>query len=252
MVDFLREWQLSLTDWSLVFLCAALIAMAKTGLSGAGLMVVPILAGVFGGRPSTGILLPMLIMADWFAVSWYNRHASWKHILRLMPWALAGIAAGGLVGGKISENTFTRMIAVMVIAGIGLMLWQDLRGKKMQVPDYPWFAALLGLAGGFASMAGNAAGPVMALYLLSMRLPKNNYIGTAAWFFFIVNLVKVPVHVFYWKTISLHSLVIDLVSIPAILAGAFAGVYLVRLIPEKAYRWFIIASTLVSSAFLFS
>jgi uncharacterized protein len=225
--------------------------MAKTGISGVGLMVVPLMANAFGGRPSVGLLLPMLIFADIFAVTWYNRHAQWKHILRLIPWAFAGIITAALVGKSISDQTFNRLLAGLVIFGIAILVWRDLRSDKIKVPQSMWFAGGLGLLGGFSTMIGNAAGPVMALYLLSMRLPKNSYIGTGAWFFFIVNLSKMPLHIWSWKTITLNSFTLDLLMIPAIAAGAFLGIWLVRLLPEKFYRILIIATTLLSALLLF-
>jgi uncharacterized membrane protein YfcA len=225
--------------------------MAKTGLSGVGLMVVPILANAFGGRPSVGLLLPILIFADVFAVTWYNRHADWKHILRLIPWAFTGIIAGTLVGKSLSDTTFNRLLAILVISGIIILVWQDLRANRTRVPDSRLFAAGLGLLGGFATMIGNAAGPVMALYLLSMRLPKNSYIGTGAWFFFIVNLSKVPLHIWSWKTITIQSFILDVLMIPAIAAGAFIGIWLVKLFPERIYRILIIVTTLLSAFLLF-
>ena len=249
MESLIQSYNLSGMQWMLVLLCALLVGMAKTGLSGFGLMVVPIMANVFGGRPSVGLLLPILIFADVFAVTWYNRHAEWKHVLRLIPWAIIGVLIGTYTGKLISDITFNRLLAGLVFFGVGLLVWQDLRSKKVTVPDYWWFAMALGLLGGFATMIGNAAGPVMALYLLSMRLPKNNYIGTGAWFFFIINLSKVPFHIFSWETISRQSIVLDLMMIPAIAVGAFLGIYLVKLIPEKVYRIFIIL-TIVLSAFL--
>lgn len=235
----------------LVLLCAAMIGMSKTGLSGIGLVVVPVLAGIFGGKPSVGLLLPILIFADVFAVGYYHRHADWKYVLKVMPWAIAGILAGVVVGRLVDDVLFKRLMAGVVMLGIGLMIWQDLRKKKVVIPDFWWFSMVLGLAGGFATMIGNAAGPVMAMYLLSMRLPKKTYIGTTAWFFFIVNLFKVPFHIFVWNTMDLHSIAFDVMMIPAIAVGAIGGFYLVRLFPEKAYRIFIIASTIGASLFLF-
>jgi uncharacterized membrane protein YfcA len=235
----------------LLGLCALMTGMAKTGLSGVGLMVVPILANAFGGRPSVGLLLPLLIFADVFAVTWYHRHAGWKHILRLFPWALAGILIATLVGKSLSDISFNRLLAALVISGIAILLWQDLRPGKARIPESRWFAGSLGLLGGFATMMGNAAGPVMALYLLSMRLPKNIYIGTGAWFFFMVNLSKVPLHVWSWKTINLDSLALDMLMIPAIAAGAFLGIWLVRLFPEKFYRILVIVTTVLSAILLF-
>jgi len=235
----------------LLAICGLLIGMSKTGLSGVGLMVVPILANAFGGRPSVGLLLPILIFADVFAVTWYNRHAQWKHIFRLLPWALVGIVVATLVGKSISDLTFNYLLAALVIGGIGILIWRDFRSDKLRIPESRWFAGSLGLLGGFATMIGNAAGPVMALYLLSMRLPKNSFIGTGAWFFFIVNLSKVPLHVWSWKTITLNSFLLDVLMIPAIAAGAFLGIWLVRLLPEKVYRIIVIATTLLSALLLF-
>jgi uncharacterized membrane protein YfcA len=225
--------------------------MSKTGISGVGLMVVPLLANAFGGRPSVGLLLPILIFADIFAVTWYHRHAQWKHILRLLPWAFAGIITATLVGKSISDQSFNKLLAVLVIGGIAILVWRDIRSDKLKIPQSRWFAATMGLLGGFSTMIGNAAGPVMALYLLSMRLPKNTYIGTGAWFFFIVNLSKAPLHIWSWKTITLNSFMLDVMVIPAIAAGAFLGIWLVRLLPEKFYRILVIVTTLLSALLLF-
>lgn len=251
MHSFFASFELSSLQWILLGTCGLLIGMSKTGISGVGLMVVPILANAFGGRVSVGLLLPILIFADMMAVAWYNRHADWKHVLKLIPWALAGIVIATLVGKNISDLTFNRILAILVISGIVILIWQDLKSKKDNIPKARWFAAILGLTGGFATMMGNAAGPVMALYLLSMRLPKNIYIGTGAWFFFIVNVSKVPLHIWSWKTITLESFKLDLLMIPAISLGAFLGIILVKLIPEKYYRLLVIATTLLSAILLF-
>lgn len=251
LTDFIASYELSATQWILLGLSGLLIGMAKTGLSGVGLMVVPILANAFGGRPSVGLLLPILIFADVFAVTWYHRHADWKHIWRLIPWALGGILVGTVVGKSLSDQTFNRVLGALVLTGISLLVWQDVRRSKMKIPDAKWFSALMGLTGGFATMIGNAAGPVMSLYLLSMRLPKNSYIGTGAWFFFMVNLSKVPFHIWSWNTITVRSFLLDVLVIPAIAAGAIFGIWVVRLLPEKVFRMIIIATTLLSAILLF-
>ena len=251
LVAFIESYELTSGQWIILALSGLLIGMSKTGITGVGLMVVPLLANYFGGRPSVGLLLPILIFADIFAVSWYNRHAQWKHILRLIPWAFAGIIAATFIGKSISDQSFNRLLAVLVIGGIGILIWQDIRAGKLKIPQSRWFAGGMGLLGGFSTMIGNAAGPVMALYLLSMRLPKNSYIGTGAWFFFIVNVSKVPLHVWSWETINRASFMLDLMMIPAIAAGAFLGIWLVRLLPERYYRMLVIATTLLSAFLLF-
>ncbi len=105
--------------------------------------------------------------------------------------------------------------------------------------------------GGFSTMIGNAAGPIMSVYLLSMNLQKNTYIGTTAWFFFIVNVFKLPLQIWGWHNITLKTLSFNLVLLPAIALGALAGIKLVKLMPESAYRWFIVAATFVSAIALF-
>jgi uncharacterized membrane protein YfcA len=99
-------------------------------------------------------------------------------------------------------------------------------------------------------MIGNAAGPVMSLYLLSIHLPKNKFIGTAAWFFLIINVIKVPFHVFSWHTITLQTLMVDIAGIPVILLGVFIGIKIVKIVPEKVYRYLIIVSTILAALLL--
>ena len=236
--------------WLGLGFCALCIGMAKTGVAGIYGVVVPIMALLFGGKASTGLVLPMLIMADVFAVAYYHRAARWTYILKLLPWTLAGILFGTWVGDQISDEIFKVLMGVIILGGIGIMVWLDWK-KITAVPDHPAFAVGVGLLAGFATMVGNNAGAVMTVYLLSMHLPKNNYIGTGAWFFMIINLSKVPFHVFAWETISLPSLWLDLMMLPAIALGAFLGVKIVRLLSETFYRKFIIVVTAVSALLLF-
>ena len=95
-------------------------------------------------------------------------------------------------------------------------------------------------------MIGNAAGPVMSVYLLSMRKEKMEYIGINAWFFLVVNLLKVPLQAFVWKNITWDSLSLNLLMLPVIGVGAVIGVKIVRLLPEKAFRRFVQVVTILS------
>lgn len=250
MIEYLNSFGFSSSEWIIALLSGLLIGMAKAGVSGTGMMAVPIMAMVFGGKPSTGIVLPMLIIADVFAVRYYNRHATWKYIIRVMPWAIVGILIAMVVGNMISSELFKGILSVTVLSGIFLMIWQDYK-KVASTPDYWWFSSSMGLLGGFATMIGNAAGPVMSLYLLSMRIPKYNYIGTAAWFFLLVNVFKVPLHIFVWETINLNTILFNLILAPIIILGVFIGIKIVKIIPEKPYRVLVIGTTLVSALLLF-
>lgn len=245
-MEFLSSYDLSAYQWALFVFCGVLIGMSKTGVPGTSMIVVPVLAYIFGGKPSTGVLLPILIMADVFGVVHYHRHANWTYLLKALPWAFVGILIAMVVGNHINPTQFKHLLAIVIFTGVGLMIWRD-RKKNQSIPTHWSFAALMGLAGGFTTMIGNAAGSVMAIYLLALRLPKNMYIGTAAWFFFIVNLFKVPLHIFSWHTITLNSFMLDLAALPGVAIGAFIGIYIVKHIPYQSYRSFVIIITILSA-----
>jgi len=239
--------------YAVLFISLAFIqGMSKAGLSGFALMIIPGMAMIFGPKESTGILLPMLLTGDIMAVIYYRRHAVWKHILRVLPWAAAGIVIALIIGNSINGNQFRILMMTIVWLMMILMIVNDLWATKSEkIPDSHYIAAPMGLAGGFATMIGNVAGPVFTLYFLAMRLPKKEFIGTSAWLFLIFNTVKVPLHLFVWKTITKETLMLDLIAVPVIAAGIFAGIYLVKLFPERAYRLFVILTTIATSVFLF-
>ncbi len=228
---------------------ALFTGMAKTGVHGAGMMSVPMLAATFGGQLSSGIMLPMLCIADIFGVIYYHRHASWKHLKKLFPWAAIGVVMGTVIGEYVNDDLFKVIMAIIILFSVAIMIWLE-QGHKKDIPDYLWFSRVTGTAGGFTSMVGNLAGSVMAIYLLSMRLPKNVYIGTTAWFFMVINWFKVPFHVFAWHTISTNTFLLNLLTIPIILLGAFLGVKIVKVLSEKIYRWFIIGMTLMAAIYM--
>jgi hypothetical protein len=251
MMEILAGLGLSPAEWALGAVCGILVGLAKTGVSGAFMLGIPIMAAIFGPRESTGVVLPMLCAGDLFAVFYYHRHADWAHLVRLLPWALAGIAVGVWVGEVVSrqasDDAFGILIAGVVLVGLAGMVLRERRGKDLPVPESRWFGRSLGLTGGFATMVGNAAGPIMAMYLLAMRLPKNVFIGTAAWFFTVVNLCKIPLHLFIWETIDGGTLAFDAMMVPAIALGAFLGVTVIRRVPERPFRILVMVMTGVAA-----
>lgn len=249
MIDILSSFDLTTTQWSLIALCAVFVGMSKTGVQGIYNLVVPIMAIIFDAKASTGLLLPMLIMADVFGVAYYNRSAQWHHVFRLIPWAVLGVIIGTIVGDYIPEEWFRIMLGLIILASLVLMIYMEVK-KVSDVPDYWWFSAIMGVLGGFTTMVGNAAGAVIAVYLLSMHLPKNQFIGTTAWFFFLINLSKVPFHIFVWNTIHWNTFVLNLSMIPAILLGAASGIWIVKQLNESFYRKFVIAATVLSTVLL--
>jgi uncharacterized membrane protein YfcA len=244
------EIDFSLLQWILFAFCGMFVGMSKVGVPGISMLVVPTLAIIFGGKASTGVLLPMLMMADIFGVSYYHRHAEWKYLWKLLPWAFIGVGIALWVGEVVSDFWFKNIIAILVFLCIGLMLWKDRKKGTNLFPSTWWFAALMGVLGGFATMIGNVAGPIFAIYLLAMHLPKNSFIGTGAWFFLIINFAKFPLHLFIWKTITWNTLTFDLLMLPAIALGAFAGIVLVKRISDGLYRTAVIVVTALSAFLL--
>ncbi len=227
---------LGLPGWIVVGLCAFMVGVSKTGLPGAGILVVPLMAMVLPATKSVGVLLGLLILGDLFAASYHRRNAQWKHVLGLLPATLAGIVAGWQAMKHVTNEQLEPIIGVIVLAMLSVSYWRTHRmGEDAAIPTQWWFAALLGCAAGITTMMANAAGPVMIIYLLAMRLPKFHFVGTSAWFFFIVNWVKVPFHA-NLNTMTPATIELDLMLLPLIAAGAVAGIFLLKRIPQRTFN----------------
>ncbi len=239
------------TTWWLTILCALVAGLSKSGLKGFAMINIPILAYLYGGMASVGILLPFLIFGDTFAVIYYRRAAEWKYIKKLLPYAIIGIIGAVFVGKYVNDDQFRTTIAIAILICLAILVYRDLMGGSIDIMDKRWFSSSLGLSGGFATMIGNAAGPIFNLYLMSMRLPKETFIGTGAYFYLLLNVLKIPIHVFYWKSITLETFQLNLVCLPVLIIGAFIGKWIVKLIPEKAYRIFVMGVITISAIMLF-
>jgi hypothetical protein len=226
-----------------------LLGLSKSGIKGIGILIVVILAFVFGEKASTGILLPLLIVADIFAVNYYHRHTQWKYIIKLLPWMLIGVLFGVWLGNDISETFFKRLMAIIIVCSVLILFYSENR-RSSKIPTSKLFSSVSGFLAGFTTMIGNLAGPIANIYFLAIRLPKNEFIGTAAWLFFIVNLFKLPFHIFIWKTVTIKTIVFNSVLVPALLIGFIVGVALVKLISNYYYRRFILAITAIGAIVL--
>ncbi len=240
----------SLTNLILIALSAFIIGLSKAGLKGIDMLNVTIMTIVFGGKASTGIVLPLLCVADILAVKYYHRHAQWPHVIKLMPWMVIGILVGVFVGKDLNEAIFRKVMATIIVLTVVIMLIIEFR-KTMVVPGNKLFTAGMGLVSGFTTMLGNLAGAFSNIYFLAMRLPKNDFIGTGAWIFLIINLFKLPFQVFYWKNITTSSLLTDLALVPFLGLGFWCGIKLVARIKDDLYRQIVIVLTLVGAIFIF-
>jgi hypothetical protein len=232
---------LPVSAWPVLAFCAFLIGLSKSGLPGAGILVVPLAAAVLPARASTGLILPILIAGDVFALLRHRRHAEWRSMLRLLPAACVGVVVGYLLMGRVTDTQLRPVIGAIIL---GLLVLGWIRSRRERDPAPPRFrpgvAVATGLLAGVTTMLANAAGPIMQLYLLGMRLPKAAFIGTGAWYFLVVNGFKVPFSA-RLGLITTGSLAVNLWLLPAVALGSFAGGRLLAVLPQRSFemavRW---------------
>jgi uncharacterized membrane protein YfcA len=248
---------LSPGQWLLGALCGLFVGMAKTGVPGLGIFVVPLMVITVGdARQSAGWLLPLLCVADVFAVVAYRRHAQARRLLSLLPWVLIGMVAGALALGS-PEWLLRRVVGAIVLAMVILRLARSWRATtRVLSPDATPSraqetarAAGYGLVAGFATTVANAAGPVMNLYLLAKRLPKEEFIATGAWFFLFINLAKLPLYAGH-GLIHARSLVFDLLCVPAVMVGALSGRRIAARLPQRAFEVIVLLLTTAAALVL--
>ncbi|NNC69498.1 MAG: sulfite exporter TauE/SafE family protein [Flavobacteriaceae bacterium] len=240
--EILTSYNLSFLQWSAIALAVFFLGIAKSGIKGLGVIIVVILAFIFGEKASTGILLPLLIAADIMAVIYYNRHTKWVFIRKLMPLMIIGVLVGVWIGHEISESLFKKIMAIIIIISVFIMFVTENR-KLTLLPKNTMISGTTGFMAGFTTMVGNLAGPISNIYFLATRLPKNEFIGTAAWLFFIINIFKLPFHFFVWKTVTKETLILNTVLVPFLVLSFFIGVAIVKLISNLNYRRFILVVT---------
>lgn len=232
-------------------LAAFIFGISKTGLPGSSLAAIPLVALVAEGRLIPGATLPLLIVADLFAVAWYRQHARWDVLKGITPWVAVGYAVGITffiaVGGatRLLEMSIGLILFVIILA----QLWRMYRETRPHAG--PVAIAGYGAAGGFTTFVANAAGPVFNTYLAGMRLAKKELLGTAAWLYFVLNLSKIPFYVGLgvWTDGGLfftgESLLWNLAVTPGVFVGVFAGREIANRIPQ---RQFLLVILLLSAA----
>jgi uncharacterized membrane protein YfcA len=227
----LEPWQ-----WALAVVAALVIGLAKTGISGMGLLAVVMFANLLPARQASGFVLPMLVFADVVAVLSYRRHAQWSYLWKLFPWTALGVVAGYFALGRIDDRQAKVMIGVIVLALLTLHLARRARPAAEERAEYGfWYAPAVGVLAGFTTLVANAAGPLMVIYLLSMRLPKMEYMGTGAYYFLLMNLFKVP-FMMNLGLIDARSFTGNLILLPAVIVGALAGRVILLRINQKLFE----------------
>lgn len=235
-------------EWTFLLagLAALMMGISKGGIKGLSPLIVTLFAYALGAKASTGVILPLLVVGDVMAVIYFKRYTRWKYLLRLLPWMLLGVLVAVWIGKNMSEDIFKQWMAVIILISVGMMWWME-RIKSQSLIENKAFGISIGFTAGFTTMIGNLAGAFSNLYFLAIRLPKNEFIGTAAWLFLIVNTFKIPFHIFSWKTISLESIQLDAYLLPFVLVGFFIGRKLLGYMNEAFFRRFILVVTAIGA-----
>lgn len=236
--------------WALLALAALLVGVSKTALPGINTLSIAVFAAILPAKASTGALLLLLIVGDVFALLSYRRHADWPTLIRLVPAVVAGVVAGAFFLAFADDTWVRRIIGVILLLIIAFTLWQRRRTVSSGGPGAGRAARIgYGSLGGFTTMVANAGGPVMSMYFIAARFPVKAFLGTAAWFFAVINLAKVPVSVSL-GLITPSTLLLDLLLVPGVIAGAFAGRWIALRIEQRTFEWAVVACTILGAVYL--
>lgn len=240
--------ELTALAWVVLGVGALIIGLAKTALPGAGTVAAASFAAVLPAKQSTGTILLLLIVGDMFALWMYRQHAEWRSLLRLAPAVVAGLLVGVVFMAFADDDGVRRVIGVILLAVVAVTLWRR-RARPDAVPSGRIAAVTYGTLGGFTTMVANAAGPVMSMYFLASRFEVKAFLGTAAWFFAIINIAKVPFSISL-GLITPTGLLIDAILVPLVIVGAFGGRAIASRIPQRLFDRLVIILTIVGALYL--
>lgn len=234
----------------LAILGALCIGLSKSGLSGTATLNVVLMAKAFGAKTSVGLVLPLLIIADFMGYFLNRRGGSWRQVISMAPPAMIGVVAGYFLLGQIDNWTARTVIGWLILLLLAFKLLLDAyRSGFLALTEHKGFAWFMGLSAGLTTMLANAAGPVMTVYLLSQRLEKKDHLGVFSRFFLFINLFKVPFSA-NLGIINPRSLGTNLVLLPAVVAGILLGWQILKRIPQKPFEWTLFVLTLIAAVWL--
>jgi uncharacterized protein len=232
--------------WTMALCGALCVGLSKTGFTGISLISVLLFADLFGAKASVGLVLPLLIIADLTVYPAFREHGSWKPVGKLLLPALIGLAVGYVILAAVDDKQARHGIGasvLLMVAVQALRLWNQPLFDR--IADSRAFGVTAGVTGGLATMIANAAGPVIQLFLLSRRIPKMELIGISARFFLLINLLKLPMTIQLSLT-TWSTLKINLLLVPGVWLGVWAGKYLVKRVPQRWFEMLVIAFSVIA------
>ncbi|MDO5083544.1 MAG: sulfite exporter TauE/SafE family protein [Arachnia propionica] len=235
--------------WLALVAGALLVGIAKTALPGLATLAVALFATVLPARESTAMLLVLLLTGDLVAIWAYRREADFRALRRLVPTVVAGLVLGALFLAWVDDVVMRRTIGVILLALTGLTVWGIRRGLDSLVVTGTGGRAAYGTLGGFTTMAANSGGPVMVLYFMAAGFDMARLMGTQAWFFFLVNVAKLP----FSAGLGLfraEMVVPLLVLAPVVLLGTWLGRAVFRRLNQTWFNRIVLVLTVVSALYL--
>ncbi|MCC6270269.1 MAG: sulfite exporter TauE/SafE family protein [Microbacteriaceae bacterium] len=240
--------EIAVAAWVVLIFATIIAGMSKTALPGAATIPVAIFASVLPARESTAVLLVLFIVGDVVALWSYRSHADWSSLVKLAPAVVIGLVTGAIFLGLAEDVTVRRVIGIILLLLIFITLWRRRTSNPRPEPRRR-VAAIYGALGGFTTMVANAGGSVMSMYFLAMRFPVKVFLGTAAWFFAVINLTKVPFAIGL-GLLTPQTLLLDLALLPAMLIGAFAGRLVANRINQRIFEQIVIVLTIIGAIYL--
>lgn len=264
---------------------AGFFGMSKSGVPGIGMLGVIVMAMAFGSQAklSAGAVVPLLITADILAVSYYIKHCDWGKIRLLAVPVLVGFAIGAVVLHVIDDKMFSRLMGIFVLV---MVMIDQLRRFQQRTqrnrppnpqsspylpssqdsPSRTWYRQtwhlnwdtishsamwgyMMGVLGGASTVIANAGGPVMIVYVAALGYGKERMMGTFAVFFFLVNLVKLPI-VAGLGLVTQETLLFDVAMLPGVLVGSFIGRRIFLIIPEKGFAVLVTSLNILAAVLL--
>lgn len=228
-------------DMAYLGTAAFLVGMRRGGVNGAAVLGVILLASHFTAAASVGIGVLIFLYADIQATVLLYRDVDWKVLGKLLGPTVVGLAIAALIGRRLPTGVFEWVLfSIIVVAYVG-MVAQRTNRKQNHDRNVPGYVTLIaGFLSGFTSMIGNLASVFVAIYFAATGALKAQFIATSVWFFFALNLIKLPIHIWGWKTLTAEMLPKTLILIPVVSLGIWVGRVVVRRMSEKTYWRFVI------------
>jgi uncharacterized membrane protein YfcA len=217
-------------------LAALFIGISKAGFGGGlGMLTTPLCVLAFGAKSAVGILLPLLCVGDLFSLYYYWGKWDRRNLAFLLPGVILGVLLGVQLIGHFSPRQLNMAIGVLAVSFVLFQFVKDaiFRAEGSFAPNHA-IGIPCGIGAGVTSSIAHGAAPVVSMFLIPQRLPKEIYVGTNILVFTWINWVKAPFFLTY-GVITKQTLVVSSLFLPLVPLGVWLGVWLNRKVSEARF-----------------